>query len=389
MLGFGIAVSDSLRTGPGDSAVEDTESMQKLEVHDISREDEISGSQEEGKFSFVDGGELSSTETIRNQNEIDTKSEETKKPITILPAGEPEAQLPQAISHRNRRKRGTKYSEVTIDPQPGDKETKETPKNLPAGEPEEQQPGVQTVSTTTGELSEEPAAMKPETSVAIPTTDTTSTTVQSTKETTMSTADSTTTLASSVPDTDYDGNGDVESYTATSAEVTGLTDIDETSMVSGDTETEENTSLTVASEQSRTNQNANFTKPDLVDGDETQSSVEQEQEVINNSVAETNEKSSNVVNEAAVTEESSVSEDTTGSPNITEESEVDAVAEPSASDYPDGDSRSHVLACIGIVVCLFGFGANVSLMFAIKKVGFCCFSTDNTPIIKKLSVGCS
>ena len=387
MLGFGIAVSDSLRTGPGDSAVEDTESMQKLEVHDISREDEISGSQEEGKVSFVDGGELSSTETIRNQNEIDIKSEDTKKPITILPAGEPEAQLPQAISPRNRRKRGTKYSEVTIDPQPGDKETKETPKKLPAGEPEVQQPGVQTVSTTTGELSEEPAAMKPETSVAITTTDTTSTTVQSTKETTMSTADSTTTLASSVPDTDYDGNGDVESYTATSAEVTGLTDIDETSMVSGDTETEENTSLTVASEQSRTNQNANFTKPDLVDGDETQSSVEQ----INNSVAETNEKSSNVVNEAAaaVTEESSGLEDTTDSPNITEESEVDAVAEPSASDYPDGDSRSHVLACIGIVVCLFGFGANVSLMFAIKKVGFCCFSTDNTPIIIKLSVGCS
>ena len=199
----------------------------------------------------------------------------------------------------------------------------------------------------------------------------------------MATADSTTTLASSVPDTDYDGDGDVELDTATSAEVTGPRDIHETSMVSGDTETEENTSLTVASEQSRTNQNANFTKPDLVDGGETQSSVEQEQEVINNSVAETNEKSSNVVNEAAVTEESSVSEDTTGSPNITEESEVDAVAEPSASDYPDGDSRSHVLACIGIVVCLFGFGANVSLMFAIKKVGFCCFSTDNTPIIKK------
>ena len=385
MLGFGIAVSDSLRTGPGDSAVEDTESMQKLEVHDISREDEISGSQEEGKVSFVDGGELSSTETIRNQNEIDTKSEETKKPITILPAGEPEAQLPQAIPHRNRRKRGTKYSEVTIDPQPGDKETKETPKKLPAGEPEEQQPGVQTVSTTTGELSEEPAAMKPETSVAIPTTDTTSTTVQSTKETTMSTADSTTNLASSVPDTDYDGDGDVESDIATSAEVTGPRDIDETSMVSGDTETEENTFLTAASNHSRTNQNANFTKPDFVDGDENRSSVDQEQEVINNSVTETNEKSSNVVNEAApaVTEESSGSEDTTESPNITEESEVDAVAEPSASDHPDGDSRSHVLACIGIVVCLFGFGANVSLMFAIKKVGFCCFSTDNTPIIKK------
>ena len=192
----------------------------------------------------------------------------------------------------------------------------------------------------------------------------------------MTTADSTTTLASPVPDTDYDGDGDVESDIATSAEVTG--DIDETSFLSGDTDTEENTSLTVASEQSRTNQNANFTKPDLVDGVETRSSVDQEQEVIINSVAETNEKSPNVVDEAAVTEESSVSEDTTGSPNITEESEVDAVAEPSASDYPDGDSRSHVLACIGIVVCLFGFGANVSLMFAIKKVGFCCFSTLRT-----------
>ena len=364
MLGFGIAVSDSLRTGPGDSAVKDTESMQKLE-------DEISGSQEagvKGKVSSVDGGELSSTEAPRIQNEIDSKSGETKKPTTIVPAGEPEAQLlPQAISHRNRRKRGTKYSDVTIDPQPGDKDTKETPKNLPAGEPEEQQPGVQThqtASTTTRELLE-PAAMKPETSVAIPTTDTTTTTVQSTKESTMSSADSTTTLTSSVPDTDYDGDGDVESDTATTAE-----DIDETSMVSGDTETEENTSLTVASEHSPTNQNANFTKPDFVDGDETPSSLDQEQGVINNSVTETNEKSSIVVNEAVVTEESSGSD----VPNITEESEVDAVAEPSGSDYSDGESRNHVLACIGIVVCLFGFGANVSLMFAIKKVCICYFN---------------
>ena len=364
MLGFGIAVSDSLRTGPGDSAVKDTESMQKLE-------DEISGSQEagvKGKVSSVDGGELSSTEAPRIQNEIDSKSGETKKPTTIVPAGEPEAQLlPQAISHRNRRKRGTKYSDVTIDPQPEDKDTKETPKNLPAGEPEEQQPGVQThqtASTTTRELLE-PAAMKPETSVAIPTTDTTTTTVQSTKESTMSSADSTTTLTSSVPDTDYDGDGDVESDTATTAE-----DIDETSMVSGDTETEENTSLTVASEHSPTNQNANFTKPDFVDGDETPSSLDQEQGVINNSVTETNEKSSIVVNEAVVTEESSGSD----VPNITEESEVDAVAEPSGSDYSDGESRNHVLACIGIVVCLFGFGANVSLMFAIKKVCICYFN---------------
>ena len=364
MLGFGIAVSDSLRTGPGDSAVKDTESMQKLE-------DEISGSQEagvKGKVSSVDGGELSSTEAPRIQNEIDSKSGETKKPTTIVPAGEPEAQLlPQAISHRNRRKRGTKYSDVTIDPQPGDKDTKETPKNLPAGEPEEQQPGVQThqtASTTTRELLE-PAAMKPETSVAIPTTDTTTTTVQSTKESTMSSADSTTTLTSSVPDTDYDGDGDVESDTATTAE-----DIDETSMVSGDTETEENTSLTVASEDSPTNQNANFTKPDFVDGDETPSSLDQEQGVINNSVTETNEKSSIVVNEAVVTEESSGSD----VPNITEESEVDAVAEPSGNDYSDGESRNHVLACIGIVVCLFGFGANVSLMFAIKKVCICYFN---------------
>ena len=358
-------MSDSLRTGPGDSAVKDTESMQKLE-------DEISGSQEagvKGKVSSVDGGELSSTEAPRIQNEIDSKSGETKKPTTIVPAGEPEAQLlPQAISHRNRRKRGTKYSDVTIDPQPGDKDTKETPKNLPAGEPEEQQPGVQThqtASTTTRELLE-PAAMKPETSVAIPTTDTTTTTVQSTKESTMSSADSTTTLtSSSVPDTDYDGDGDVESVTATTAE-----DIDETSMVSGDTETEENTSLTVASEHSPTNQNANFTKPDFVDGDETPSSLDQEQGVINNSVTETNEKSSIVVNEAVVTEESSGSD----VPNITEESEVDAVAEPSGSDYSDGESRNHVLACIGIVVCLFGFGANVSLMFAIKKVCICYFN---------------
>lgn len=364
MLGFGIAVSDSLRTGPGDSAVKDTESMQKLE-------DEISGSQEagvKGKVSSVDGGELSSTEAPRIQNEIDSKSGETKKPTTIVPAGEPEAQLlPQAISHRNRRKRGTKYSDVTIDPQPGDKDTKETPKNLPAGEPEEQQPGVQThqtASTTTRELLE-PAAMKPETSVAIPTTDTTTTTVQSTKESTMSSADSTTTLTSSVPDTDYDGDGDVESDTATTAE-----DIDETSMVSGDTETEENTSLTVASEHSPTNQNANFTKPDFVDGDETPSSLDQEEGVINNSVTDTNEKSSIVVNEAVVTEESSGSD----VPNITEESEVDAVAEPSGSDYSDGESRNHVLACIGIVVCLFGFGANVSLMFAIKKVCICYFN---------------
>ena len=364
MLGFGVAVSDSLRTGPGDSAVKDTESMQKLE-------NEISGSQEagvKGKVSSVDGGELSSTEAPRIQNEIDSKSGETKKPTTIVPAGEPEAQLlPQAISHRNRRKRGTKYSDVTIDPQPGDKDTKETPKNLPAGEPEEQQPGVQThqtASTTTRELLE-PAAMKPETSVAIPTTDTTTTTVQSTKESTMSSADSTTTLTSSVPNTDYDGDGDVESDTASTAE-----DIDETSMVSGDTETEENTSLTVASEHSPTNQNANFTKPDFVDGDETPSSLDQEQEVINNSVTETNEKSSIVVNEAVVTEESSGSD----VPNITEESEVDAVAEPSGSDYSDGESRNHVLACIGIVVCLFGFGANVSLMFAIKKVCICYFN---------------
>ena len=364
MLGFGVAVSDSLRTGPGDSAVKDTESMQKLE-------DEISVSQEagvKGKVSSVDGGELSSTEAPRIQNEIDSKSGETKKPTTIVPAGEPEAQLlPQAISHRNRRKRGTKYSDVTIDPQPGDKDTKETPKNLPAGEPEEQQPGVQThqtASTTTRELLE-PAAMKPETSVAIPTTDTTTTTVQSTKESTMSSADSTTTLTSSVPDTDYDGDGDVESDTATTAE-----DIDETSMVSGDTETEENTSLTVASEDSPTNQNANFTKPDLVDGDETPSSLDQEEGVINNSVTDTNEKSSIVVNEAVVTEESSGSD----VPNITEESEVDAVAEPSGSDYSDGESRNHVLACIGIVVCLFGFGANVSLMFAIKKVCICYFN---------------
>ena len=364
MLGFGVAVSDSLRTGPGDSAVKDTESMQKLE-------NEISGSQEagvKGKVSSVDGGELSSTEAPRIQNEIDSKSGETKKPTTIVPAGEPEAQLlPQAISHRNRRKRGTKYSDVTIDPQPGDKDTKETPKNLPAGEPEEQQPGVQThqtASTTTRELLE-PAAMKPETSVAIPTTDTTTTTVRSTKESTMSSADSTTTLTSSVPNTDYDGDGDVESDTASTAE-----DIDETSMVSGDTETEENTSLTVASEHSPTNQNANFTKPDFVDGDETPSSLDQEQEVINNSVTETNEKSSIVVNEAVVTEESSGSD----VPNITEESEVDAVAEPSGSDYSDGESRNHVLACIGIVVCLFGFGANVSLMFAIKKVCICYFN---------------
>ena len=357
-------MSDSLRTGPGDSAVKDTESMQKLE-------DEISGSQEagvKGKVSSVDGGELSSTEAPRIQNEIDSKSGETKKPTTIVPAGEPEAQLlPQAISHRNRRKRGTKYSDVTIDPQPEDKDTKETPKNLPAGEPEEQQPGVQThqtASTTTRELLE-PAAMKPETSVAIPTTDTTTTTVQSTKESTMSSADSTTTLTSSVPDTDYDGDGDVESDTATTAE-----DIDETSMVSGDTETEENTSLTVASEHSPTNQNANFTKPDFVDGDETQSSLDQEQVVLNNSVTETNEKSSIIVNEAVVTEESSGSD----VPNITEESEVDAVAEPSGSDYSDGESRNHVLACIGIIVCLFGFGANVSLMFAIKKVCICYFN---------------
>ena len=364
MLGFGVAVSDSLRTGPGDSAVKDTESMQKFEY-------EISGIQEagvKGKVSSVDGGELSSTEAPRIQNEIDSKSGETKKPTTIVPAGEPEAQLlPQAISHRNRRKRGTKYSDVTIDPQPEDKDTKETPKNLPAGEPEEQQPGVQThqtASTTTRELLE-PAAMKPETSVAIPTTDTTTTTVQSTKESTMSSADSTTTLTSSIPDTDYDGDGDIESDTATTAE-----DIDETSMVSGDTETEENTSLTVASEDSPTNQNANFTKPDLVDGDETPSSLDQEEGVINNSVTDTNEKSSTVVNEAVVTEESSGSD----VPNITEESEVDAVAEPSGSDYSDGESRNHVLACIGIVVCLFGFGANVSLMFAIKKVCICYFN---------------
>ena len=369
MLGFGIAVSDSLRTGPGDSAVKDTESMQKFEY-------EISGIQEagvKGKVSSVDGGELSSTEAPRIQNEIDSKSGETKKPTTIVPAGEPEAQLlPQAISHRNRRKRGTKYSDVTIDPQPEDKDTKETPKNLPAGEPEEQQPGVQThqtASTTTRELLE-PAAMKPETSVAIPTTDTTTTTVQSTKESTMSSADSTTTLTSSfIPDTDYDGDGDIESDTATTAE-----DIDETSMVSGDTETEENTSLTVASEHSPTNQNANFTKPDFVDGDETPSSLDQEQGVINNSVTETNEKSSIVVNEAVVTEESSGSD----VPNITEESEVDAVAEPSGNDYFDGERRNHVLACIGIVVCLFGFGANVSLMFAIKKVRICYFPTETS-----------
>ena len=369
MLGFGIAVSDSLRTGPGDSAVKDTESMQKFEY-------EISGIQEagvKGKVSSVDGGELSSTEAPRIQNEIDSKSGETKKPTTIVPAGEPEAQLlPQAISHRNRRKRGTKYSDVPIDPQPGDKDTKETPKNLPAGEPEEQQPGVQThqtASTTTRELLE-PAAMKPETSVAIPTTDTTTTTVQSTKESTMSSADSTTTLtSSSIPDTDYDGDGDIESDTATTAE-----DIDETSMVSGDTETEENTSLTVASEHSPTNQNANFTKPDFVDGDETPSSLDQEQGVINNSVTETNEKSSIVVNEAVVTEESSGSD----VPNITEESEVDAVAEPSGNDYFDGERRNHVLACIGIVVCLFGFGANVSLMFAIKKVRICYFPTETS-----------
>jgi len=356
VLGFGIAVSDSLRTGPEESAVKDTESMQKLE-------DEISGSQEagvKGKDSSVDGGELSSTEATRNQNETDSKSGEAKKPTTIVPAGEPEAQLlPQAISHRNRRKRSTKYSKVTIDPQPGDKETKETSKNLPApaGEPEVQQPGVQTASTNARELLE-PAAMMPETSVAIPTTDTTTTTVQSTKESTMSTTDSTTTLASSVPNTDYDGDGDVESDTDTTAE-----GIDETSMVSGDTETEENTSLTVASEHSPTNQNANFTKPDFVDGDETQSSLDQEQVVLNNSVTETNEKSSIIVNEAVVTEESSGSD----VPNITEESEVDAVAEPSGNDYFDGERRNHVLACIGIVVCLFGFGANVSLMFAIKK----------------------
>ena len=370
MLGFGVAVSDSLRTGPGDSAVKDTESMQKFEY-------EISGIQEagvKGKVSSVDGGELSSTEAPRIQNEIDSKSGETKKPTTIVPAGEPEAQLlPQAISHRNRRKRGTKYSDVTIDPQPEDKDTKETPKNLPAGEPEEQQPGVQThqtASTTTRELLE-PAAMMPETSVAIPTTDTTTTTVQSTKESTMSSADSTTTLTSSVPNTDYDGDGDVELDTATTAEVTGPRDIEETSMVSGDTETEESISLTVASEHSPpTNQNANFTKPDFVDGDETQSSRDQEEEVINNSVTETNEKSSIVVNEAVVTEESSGSD----VPNITKEYEVDAVAEPSGSDYSDGESRNHVLACIGIVVCLFGFGANVSLMFAIKKVCICYFN---------------